>query len=145
MSYMIGKLFLDTNIVCYAFDTTEPAKRKVCEGIMDKVYNGEIRGVISNQVLTETYNTLTRKFKMPTVTARDIVKSLATTSHLHTINYTSHTVNQVLDDMGSIDVPFLDLLIAETMRENSITEIITENAKDFENIPWLKATNPFKS
>lgn len=34
---------------------------------------------------------------------------------------------------------------AQTMKENGITEIITENEADFHNIPGIKITNPFKS
>jgi predicted nucleic acid-binding protein len=32
---MIAKVFLDTNVVAYAFDTTAPAKRQRAREIMD--------------------------------------------------------------------------------------------------------------
>ncbi len=39
--------------------------------------------------------------------------------------------------------PFLDSLIAETMKENGITSIITENAKDLTASLGITAINPF--
>jgi len=142
---MKDRVFFDTNIICYAFDSSEPSKRKVCERLIERVYKEEILGVISNQVLVETYNVLTRKFGISTTTTRDIMKSLTTSKNWYRINYNSNTVNRAIDDLERFQVSFLDLLIAETMKENLINEIITENVKDFEKISGIKAINPFKS
>ncbi len=141
---MKDKIFFDTNIICYAFDSSEPSKRKTCEHLIEKVYKNEIPGVISNQVLVETYNTLTRKFEMPIGKTNEIMKSLTTSKHWYRINYTSDTLNRALDNSYRTKTPLLDMLIAETMKENFITEILTEDEKDFGRIPGIKVTNPFR-
>ncbi|MDE1825802.1 MAG: hypothetical protein KGH61_04635 [Candidatus Micrarchaeota archaeon] len=60
------------------------------------------------------------------------------------INYTHDTINHAAEKFEQLGVPFWDLVIAETLKENDITEIITENGKDFDKIPWIKVRNPFK-
>lgn len=142
---MKDRIFFDTNILCYAFDSSNPSKRKICKQLIEKVYSNEISGVISNQVLVATYNTLTRKFGIPLDEVKEIMKSLVTSEHWHRIDYTSDTVNHAIDYSGRFNTPFLDMLIAETMKENFIIEILTENEKDFSRIPGIKVTNPFKS
>ena len=141
---MKDKVFFDTNIICYAFDSSEPSKRKICEKLIESVYAEDVLGTISNQVLVETYNVLTRKFGIPLERAKEIMKSLTISEHWYRINYTTNTINRAMDNSDRFQVPFLDLLIVETMKENFITEIITENERDFEKIPGIKVTNPFK-
>lgn len=41
-------------------------------------------------------------------------------------------------------VDFWDALIAETMKENGIVKIYTENEQDFMKIPGIKVVNPLK-
>ncbi len=141
---MKDKVFFDTNIICYAFDSSEPSKRKICEKLIESVYAEDVLGAISNQVLVETYNVLTRKFGIPLERTKEIMKSLTVSEHWYRINYTTNTINRAMDNSDRFQVPFLDLLIVETMKENFITEIITENERDFEKIPGIKVTNPFK-
>lgn len=141
---MKDRTFFDTNIICYAFDSKENSKRTICKKLIEKVYSEEISGSISNQVIVETFNVLTRKFEIPTDKVREIMKSLTVSDHWHRINYTSKTIDRALDNSSSLQVPFLDLLIGETMKENFIYEIITENEKDFEKLSGIKVINPFK-
>jgi predicted nucleic acid-binding protein len=140
---MKDEIFFDTNIICYAYDSTEPSKRKICERLVEQVFNGEISGVISNQILVELFNSLTRKLDVPVQKANIIVKALISSEHWKKINYSDYTVNKALNNSERYDVPFLDVLIAETMKENGVSKIITENEKDFRKIPVITISNPF--
>jgi predicted nucleic acid-binding protein len=142
---MRDKLFFDTNIICYAFDLAEPAKRKVCKKLMEKVFSGEILGVVSNQVLGEVFNAAVTKIHMPEDKASIIVKSLIASDKWEKVAYNHITVNRTINDFIEYNAPFWDLLIAETMKENGITEIVTENERDFSKIPGIRLTNPFKN
>lgn len=142
---MRDKLFFDTNIICYAFDLAEPAKRKVCKKLMEKVFSGEILGVVSNQVLGEVFNAAVTKIHMPEDKASIIVKSLIASDKWEKVACNHITVNRTINDFIEYNAPFWDLLIAETMKENGITEIVTENERDFSKIPGIRLTNPFKN
>ena len=142
---MKDELFFDTNILCYAYDATEPSKRKVCGKLVEQGLRGEIKGAVSNQVLVELFNAYTRKLGVPTDQTNIIVKSLILSKYWRKIDYNHKTVDKALDNSELFRAPFLDVLITETMKENGITEIVTENEKDFGRIPGIKVTNPFKS
>ena len=141
---MRGKLlFFDTNILYYTFDETEPEKRKISEKLIEKVFNQEIVGVISNQILGELFNS-SPKLEIPLDKIKIFVKYLINSEKWYKINYTQYTIEHAMNNFEKSKAPFWDLLIGETMKENGIIEIVTENEKDFESIPGIKVTNPFK-
>ncbi len=61
---MIGRVFVDTNVLVYAYDRSEPAKQKQALAIIDVLVTSGI-GVISAQVLSEFFVTVTRKLPAP--------------------------------------------------------------------------------
>ncbi|MGC8516198.1 MAG: PIN domain-containing protein [Thermoplasmata archaeon] len=134
--------FFDTNILFYAYDLSEPIKRKFCKQIVEDVFSGRKSGVISNQILVELYNALTRKLAVHRDSAIVIVESFIESENWLKINYNEHTVMSALKSSLAFMSPFLDTLIAETMKDHGINRIITENEKDFERIPGLKIINP---
>lgn len=142
---MIDEILFDTNILCYAFNDADLAKRKICEKFVEEVFDGKISGVVSNQILIEFFNASTRRLGFPLDESKKIVKSLIISERWRKINYSYDTINRAIDNSERLNVPFLDLLIAETMKENGITEIITENEKDFIHISGIKVINPFKT
>ena len=139
---MKDEIFYDTNVLYYAYDLSEPEKRKTCKSLISKVFMGETKGVISNQILVELYNALTRKLGVKSDTAKVIVDSFITSTNWLKINYNHITVKAALDTSKAFKAPFLDTLITETMKENGITQITTENEKDFARIPGIKIKNP---
>ena len=61
---MNGSVFLDTNVLVYANDATEPGKQHAARTLLKKVL-GDENGVISVQVLSEFWVTVTRKIRAP--------------------------------------------------------------------------------
>jgi predicted nucleic acid-binding protein len=58
---MSAEAFLDTNVLVYCFDPSEPAKQQRARGMVeDALRNGS--AVISTQVAQEFLNLATRKF-----------------------------------------------------------------------------------
>ncbi len=139
---MKDEIFYDTNVLYYAYDLSEPEKRKTCKSLISKVFMGETKGVISNQVLVELYNALTRKLGVKSDTAKVIVDAFITSPNWQKISYNHMTVKAALSTCKAFGAPFLDSLITETMKENGIDQIITENEKDFTRIPGIKIKNP---
>ena len=142
---MTDEVLFDTNILCYAYDSSEPTKREKSEELVEQALQGRIRGVVSNQILVELFNTLTRKMGVTDEKARIIVKTLIASEYLKKIEYTHETMNKALNNLDLSGAPFLDILIAETMKENGIKRIITENERDFGRIRGIEVINPFKT
>lgn len=143
---MNGSIFYDTNILVYAYDESEKEKRPVAEKLVEKVFAGEMRGSLSNQVISEFFYVLTEKINRPLAkeTAAGIISKYVLSSKWEKVDYTNSTALKAALNSSRHNAPFWDMLIAETMKENEIAQIFTENEKDFRAIPWLKVVNPFK-
>ena len=139
---MKDESFYDTNILINAYDLNEPRKRKLCKQIVKDVFSGRDVGVVSGQILVELYNSLTRKLAVPEDSARKIVESFILSENWLKINDNENTIKAALKSSFAFKSPFLDTLIAETMKEYGLNTIITENEKDFIKIPGIKVINP---
>ncbi|HLC36410.1 MAG TPA: PIN domain-containing protein [archaeon] len=137
--------FIDTNVLVYAFDESEKAKREKAKKIVEKITKGEMKGAVSGQVLGELFTVLLKKIEKPVEKekARIIVNGLIDSVHWKKINYSEKTISNAMDRAINDKTPFWDSLIAETMIENKVPVILTENLKDFKS-KELRAVNPFK-
>ena len=75
---MIGPVFVDTNVIVYRFNTTDPRKQSRAVDWFTLLWNRR-SGRVSFQVLQEAYAVLTRKMKpaMVAADAQRIVRGLA--------------------------------------------------------------------
>lgn len=132
---------VDTNILVYAFDTAYPEKRKICREILIKVFEGRETIVVTNQILAEFVHTITQKIENPLNKEQTcaIIGALLTCAHCKILDYTSEMVLHAVTSEN----PFWDALIAQTLKENNVTQLLTENTKDFVN-SGISVRNPFK-
>jgi predicted nucleic acid-binding protein len=143
---MSDSLFYDTNILVYAYDESESKKRQVAEKLVESVFSGEVKGVLSNQILSELFYVLTEKINKPLSKeiAAKITRKYVISDKWKKLDYTNSTALKATLSSSYYNSSFWDTLVAETMKENEIVQIITENEKDFKVIPGLKVINPFK-
>ena len=130
---------IDTNILVYAFDTAYPKKRAICKTLIESIFMGKKKGVITNQILAEFCAATTKKIENP-ITRKDaqsIISSILTSENWTVLNYTGETIEKALESQQ----PFWDALITQTLREHNIQQIITENVKDFQQ-SGIKPLNP---
>ena len=75
---MTGLLFVDSNVVVYRYDASEPEKQRRADDWLKMLWKRR-SGRLSFQVLQECYVTLTRKLKpaMATADAQRVVRALA--------------------------------------------------------------------
>ena len=146
MNCMSDEVFFDTNIIVYAYDASEPMKQKICARLLERVYEKEIIGIVSNQILGEVFKALTENIENPISieNAEVIVGSIVESENWIKINYDHDTVKKAILTVKLNNVPFWDTLIAETMRENGFVKIYTENEKDFKKIPNMRVINPLQ-
>ncbi len=137
------KTLIDTNILVYAYDKSEGEKHKICKGLVAECFSGKRDFYISNQILAEfsfvTLNKITNKLSLEEV--KGTVEEINICESWHKIAYSNVTVEKSL---GQNNLAFWDSLIAETMIENGIFTIYTENEKDFKKKVELKVINPLK-
>jgi len=140
---MKDETFIDTNILVYAFDESEKQKRAIAKKIVSDITTGEMEATVSNQVLAEFFIVVTTKIETPisAANAKIIVDGIIDSLHWRKINYTSKTVSKAIEASITGKNHFWDALIKETMLENGVYAIMTENTKDFKS-EQIKAINP---
>ena len=143
---MSDEFFVDTNILVYAFDESEKQKRSIAKTIVKDITKGRKRGIISNQVLGELFVALTKKIENPLEKAKAqiIVNGFIDSVHWKKINYAAYTVSKATETSIKEKMHFWDSLIVETMLENNVYVILTENTKHFK-FKHIKAKNPFET
>src|SRR3989338_773120 len=143
---MNGERFFDTNLLVYAFDETEKDKHLSAKKLVEEIHKGHAYGIVSNQVLAELFSVLTTKhrFKMAREDAEASVNSFIDSPHWRKINYTASTVSKAMRRSAEHGTPLWDALIVETMVENGVYTLLTEDANGFKDCP-VKVVNPFKA
>src|SRR3989338_5390991 len=96
---MKDKIFFDTNIIVYAYDTAEQEKRNAAKELMKAVYNQELTGIVSNQVLAEVFTVLTNKINasLDIETSGLIIENITDSDNWVKINYTQSTVKAAIE------------------------------------------------
>lgn len=146
MNGMLDDKFLDTSVLVYAFDKTEPEKHEAATKLIRDLSSKGLKPVISVQVLLELYNILTRFISnpLPPNEALSILDDFFESSDWIKLSYTDSTAKRAITAAADYKIKIWDVLIAETMKENNVGTIITENEKDFKRIPGIIVVNPFK-
>lgn len=136
---------LDTNILVYAFDKSEKKKHKISNKLLKRCFKGEKKFAVSVQNLSEFFEAVTKKHRkiVSKKDAKEIIKEMAMFYNLNIIKFDEKTVLSATEISEKYNMHYWDSLLAATMRENGISDICTENEKDFK-VPWLRIINPFK-
>ena len=62
---MSNEVFFDTNVIAYAFDRSDERKRQRCQRLVRLGFEGDLSSCLSNQVLGELFQVLTKKVGRP--------------------------------------------------------------------------------
>ncbi len=135
---------IDTNILVYAYDTSEGEKHRISRDILKQIWK-EGGGVVCLQNLMEFFVVITRKVENPVdiADAKVIVEDFLKSNNWRIIDRDVETFLNAIDLVSEHEIHLWDAVIASCMKENDITEIVTEDKEDFEKIPGIKVTVPF--
>ena len=135
------KVFLDTNIIIYAYDTSAEEKHGIANKIMVDLWNSG-SGIISTQVLQECFVAMTQKIPKPldVKTARDIVNDLLTWDVV--IN-DGESILDAIDIHLKFKHSFWDSMIIQAAIRGGATLLLSEDLSDGQIINGVKIKNPF--
>ena len=132
--------FLDSNILIYAADETQPEKYERACNIVEDAISG--RGyVISSQVLNEFASVMYRKLKKSDNEVRELI-SIART--IKTVPLLPEWTQLAIDTKERYGIQFYDALIVVAAEANGCDEILTEDLNDGQTYCGIRAVNPFK-
>lgn len=91
---MHGPDFLDTNVLAYAYDASDPAKQHIAQDLVRRAVAGEI--VTSTQVLTEFAATLLHKLS-PAARPADVLAILDALGPVKAIGADGDTIRRAME------------------------------------------------
>ncbi|MFA5746218.1 MAG: PIN domain-containing protein [archaeon] len=133
---------IDTNILVISQSKKESEERRLIAAAI--VESGTIKknAFVSIQNFVEFVNVIKQKLK--SLDDNEIQETLIDFKSAFTVLfYSENTVSATVKLSSETKVHFFDALLAQTMLENNVRVIYTENTKDFNKIPGIKAINPF--
>jgi predicted nucleic acid-binding protein len=139
---MMGKSFVDTNILISLFDQRTPAKQRRAASLLQQLAAEDDAPVVSTQVLQETYVGLTRKLEM------DPMEALSTLQMIHAASFTIQSVDVPLIWRAATrtlqdKISFWDSLIVEAAREAGCSVLYSEDMQADRSFDGIKIVNPF--
>jgi predicted nucleic acid-binding protein len=136
-----GKVFVDTNILVYAYDSSAGDKHKMAVELMSRLWaSGD--GIISSQVLQEYFVCVTRKIVKPldVRTAKEIVKDLL---KWKTVIVTGEILLEAIDILSVHKSSFWDSMIIASAIEGGARTILSEDLSNNQLIKGITIRNPF--
>lgn len=139
---MCGKAFLDTNILVYAADRSEPTKSK-SKAARNLVSRLAQKGTpcISTQVVQEFFVTVTRKMGVAPLVARDLILAL---KGFERVIVDFEDIQAAIDGHILWKISFWDALIVAAAKKAQCAVLYTEDLNDGQTIGGVRVMNPFR-
>ncbi len=138
---MSDRIFVDTNILIYAYDLDAGRKREIARAAMKDLWDQQT-GVISNQVLQEFYINITQKIPKPLAKseARGIIENYR---HWHVELNGPDTILSASEIEERYQLSFWDSLIVAAASNANAKKILTEDLNHGQVLAGILIENPF--
>ncbi len=138
---MNDKAFFDTNILVYAFDSSEAEKSAISKQLIHD-FGGDGNLVLSTQVLQELYVTLTKvgRALLTQEEAGEIVNDFA---EFPLVQVDKNIISRAMKRHRSKVFSYWDALIVEAALQSGCSQLLSEDMRDGLVIGSLTICNPF--
>jgi predicted nucleic acid-binding protein len=137
---MPGAEFLDTNILVYAYDASDPRKQSLAQEFVRRALAGEF--LISVQVLSEFASTSLHKISPP-ATTEQLVSILDALAPIKTVSPDQETVRRAVEARSAYGLHFYDAMIIAAAEQAACTRIWSEDLNPGQEYFGVKVQNPF--
>ena len=135
----MARVFFDTNVIVYVQDSSEPEKKlRAQEIVKDAILNDS--GVVSPQVMEETYVILVKKLGLDKAVAAAEVHRL---TDFHVIDISSSIVLRAIEMQEEFQLSYWDSLIIAAAEFASCDTVWSEDLNDGQRYGSVTVRNPF--
>jgi predicted nucleic acid-binding protein len=134
--------FLDTNVLVYAYDPADAAKRTRAMVVLTRL-GAQQRGALSAQVLSEFFVTVTRKIEPP-LTLEEGEQRV--TNYMRSWQVYALTARMVVEAVRGVrqhQLAYWDSLIWATAKLSGVPTVLSEDFTDGRLIEGVRFLNPF--
>ena len=137
-----GKVFIDINVIVYAYDISAGEKHSKAVEIIKGLWDTG-SGITSTQVLQEFFVNVTRKITKPldAVTAKEIVKDFL---KWKTVIVDGEIIMDAIDIHSAYKYSFWDSVIIASAVGGGAGTLFSEDLSDKQTIKGIVIRNPFK-
>lgn len=135
-------VFVDTNVLVYAFDRSETRRRRIAVELLDELA-GSNRLRLSTQVLQEFFVTVTRKIAhpLPAGEALELLDDLAAWP-LFLVDY--QAIRQAAGLAAELPLAFWDALVLVAARRSGADLLYSEDLSHDRVIHGVRIVDPFR-
>lgn len=134
-------VFVDTNVLLYAFDEAEPAKRDRSRAWLTALWRGRC-GRLSTQVLNEFYSNARRKFAAA-ISAGDARSEVRRYQQWKPWQIDQATVETAWAVESRCNLNYWDALLVAAAQHQGCSLLLTEDLQHDQRIDKLRILNPF--
>jgi len=140
---MTDKIFLDTNVLVYAYDTRDASKQKKAQEILSSAISRDAY-FLSVQVLGEFFNVVTRKIQNPMsfIDAKAIIDIF---SLMPVLDLDLAMVNRAIDTHVRYDLSYWDALILAAAERAECRQVYSEDFNHKQIYNDIIVINPFQN
>ncbi len=138
---MSARFFLDTNILVYAYDGSEPAKQARAQTLITEGIEQE-NAVISAQVLGEFFVVVTRRIPQP-LAAAEAEQVIDLLSALPAVEVDVKLVKRAVSIHKASQISYWDALIVAAAERAACTKILSEDLSAGQTYHDVRVENPF--
>lgn len=138
---MTARFLVDTNLLVYIYDRSEPAKQKIAETLYDRLTLSG-RGVISTQIMAEFFNVATRRLSQPLPPEVAYRRLENYQRSWDVVNMTPTIVLEAVRGVIDHQLSFWDALIWATAKLNQIPVILSEDFRSGASLEGVRFINP---
>jgi predicted nucleic acid-binding protein len=139
---MPDKVFIDTNILVYAFDADDPKRQGLAGDLLER-HLKDRTAVLSLQVLQEFFVVVTRKVKTP-LEPRKARQLVAEFLRHNVVEPTAIHLLKAMDLSIHQKLSFWDSLVIVSALEAGCKRLYSEDLKHHMTLDGLMIVNPFK-
>lgn len=139
---MTAEILVDTNVLVYAYDRSEPEKQNRALDILDRLLVTG-KGVLSTQVLSEFFNTTTRKLTAPLTLEQAHSRLEHYVRFWPVFDVTPDVILEAVRGVRDYAFNFWDAQIWAVARLHGIRVIFSEDFNPGSTIEKVAFVNPF--
>ena len=136
------KIFIDTNIMIYAYDVSAVEKHRIASHILSDLWNSGL-GVLSTQVLQEFFVNIVQKIQKPIdqKLAKEIIRDFL---RWQVVVNNGDSILDAIDICDKYRYSFWDSMIIEAAIKGGAVFLMSEDLQHGQVISGVTIRNPFK-
>ncbi|MDY6853971.1 MAG: PIN domain-containing protein [Thermodesulfobacteriota bacterium] len=137
-----NKVFLDSNIIVYAYDRHEPNKLAKARSLLKSGITQE-NAVVSSQVFGEFFVVVTQRIKEP-LSADEAMRIIEILSVLPVVEIDLSLVKHAIETHKAYGISYWDSLILAAAEYAECRKLISEDLSDGQEYNGIIVENPFR-